>query len=114
MRGQAHPARMRKALGVQDEGVYPGLDLLERANDRRHLPEREEPWYVREPERRLEALHLDEREPRELEHHDRGISLVFLRGDVRPGHMPHAGEVEGRTGHDPGGKLLLQAPGLGR
>src|SRR5215212_1344777 len=105
---------MREALGVQNEGVYLGLDLLERTHDRRHLPERKEPWYVRKPELSLEALHLDEREPRELEHHDRGISPLFLRGDVCPSHITHTREVESRAGHDPGGQLFLQAPGLGR
>jgi hypothetical protein len=107
MRGQAHPAGMREALGIQDEGVHLGLDLPQGPNQRRHLPERKEPGYIRKPERRLEALHFDEREPGELEHHDRGISHVFLCGDVRPGHMPHAGEVEGRPRNDPGSQLFL-------
>src|SRR5215212_8408387 len=114
VRGQAHPARMRETLGVQDEGVHLGLDLLERANERRHLPKREEPRYVRKSELRLETPHLEEREPGELEHDDRGIGPVPLRGDIGPRHMPHAGEVEGRPGDDPRRQLFLQAPGLAR
>src|SRR5215208_1615883 len=72
------------------------------------------PWHGREPERCLEALHFDEGERRELEHHDRGIGPVSCRGHVRASHITHAIEVEGRPGHHPGGQLLLQTPGLGR
>src|SRR5918993_613767 len=96
MRGQTHPARMREALGVQNEGVHGGLHLLERTHDGRQLPERKEPWHVREAERCLEAPYFYEGERRELEHHDRGIGPVSSRGHVRATHIPHAIEVERR------------------
>src|SRR5918998_3295761 len=114
VRGEAHPAGMRETLGVQYEGVHFCFYFPQRSSKRRHLPEREEPRYVRKPEWRLEALYLDGREPGELEHHDRGIGHVVLRGDVCPGHIPHAGEVEGRLRNDFGRQLVLQPPGLGR
>src|ERR671921_2441957 len=42
VRGQAHATRVREALGVQNQGVHPGLDLAQSPSERRHFPERKE------------------------------------------------------------------------
>src|ERR671920_2294533 len=98
---------MRETLGVKYEGVHFGFYFPQSSSKRRHLPERKETRYVRKPKRRLEALHFDESEPGELEHRDRCIGHIVLRGDVSPGHIPHASEDECRPSNDPGSQLLL-------
>jgi hypothetical protein len=114
VRRQPHPPRVGEALGVQDHDVNRRLHLPQSPNDRGYLPERQQPRHVRELKRRLEPLHLHDREPGEVEHGDRGVGPVPLRRDVRPGNVAHAPEVKRRSSHDPRSKLPLQSPRLRR
>src|SRR5918993_3704467 len=105
---------MGEAMSVEDHRVDLRPDLFERPYYRRYLPERQKTRHVRKGQGRLEPPHLDYRELREGEHHDGSVAPLTLRGDVGPGQVLHAGEVQRRSFDNARCELPLQPPSFGR
>ncbi len=114
VRGEPHAPRVCETVGVEDQGIHLCRDLLQRPDDRRYLPERQQPRHVRKLQRRLVPPHLDHFETREGEHYHSRIPPVTLRRDVRPGDVPHAREIQRRPLDDLWRQLPLQRVRLTR
>ena len=108
VRREPHASWVSEPLRVEDHRVHLRLDRLQSLDDRWYLPKRQKTRHVRERQGCLEAPHFDYRKLRKREHHDGRVAPVTLRGDVRPGYVPHPRKIQRRPYHNPWRKLPLQ------